>query len=95
MRSKEKVPHIIIAVKPDNFREYREWRVVNNNAITAVVFTLVISVRIERADNSCIWSYAVFFQYPLFYSLVHCWRCVAIVRGLLRFELFNKALVIV
>lgn len=94
MRSKQEKLDPSFQIEPDNLRDDRKGRVVDHHAIIGIDQALVITTRIERADNGHPVDVAMI-GYILQNIVVHRWRRIAVVGRFLGIEFFHKALVIV
>ena len=90
MRGKQEKLDPSFQIEPDNLSDDRKGRVVDHHAIIGIDQALVITTRIERADNDI-----AMIGYILQNIVVHRWRCIAVVGRFLGLEFFHKALVIV
>ena len=93
VRREQEVVDFLLIVPSDDFRQDGKRRVVNHHAPVRVVERLVVAARPERAhDLSALQR--VFLYRPRLDRLVHVLRRVAVVRRLLRLELFEEAVVV-
>lgn len=94
MRSKQEKLDPSFQIEPDNLRDDRKGRVVDHHAIIGIDQALVITTRIERADNGHPVDVAMI-GYILQNIVVHRWRRIAVVGRFLGLEFLNKSIVIV
>ena len=75
-----------------DFGDDRKRRVVDNDRVAVVCYGLIVAARIERPEHLKARE-TIFFNGPSFCHLVDILGCVAVVRGFLRRELFQKRLI--
>ena len=91
-RREQKEADAVLRVPLADFGDDRKRRVVDHNRVAVVRYGLIVAARIERPEHLKARE-TIFFNGPSFCHLVDILGCVAVVRGFLRRELFQKRLI--